>query len=269
MNERLFFSSSTRDRFPTRSAAAHVHETGRHSRPGTWRRGPALAACIAGAMIGGCTTAPSIQSGDDADTIMEGRLARVDNARSELAYVDPDADYSRYESVWLTPLDVDNVEIIQPGGHSSVGSRYNREWELTDQDKEKLQEAYRAAMERSLTDGGAFALASAGGDDVLRVDAIVTRLAPSAPRDDARSRGTRSTVITEGAGSMSISMVLSDGDSGEILAIIKDTRSSSSANSWSINNSVSNMAEVRRLFNTWGARLQDGLLALRDRMGSL
>ncbi|MEM1146096.1 MAG: DUF3313 domain-containing protein, partial [Pseudomonadota bacterium] len=67
------------------------------------------------------------------------------------------------------------------------------------------------------------------------------------------------------SGSMSIAMVLSDGYSGEVLAIIKDTRSSGSTNNWTINNSVTNMAEVRRVFSSWGTQLQEGLVALKQR----
>jgi hypothetical protein len=72
-------------------------------------------------------------------------------------------------------------------------------------------------------------------------------------------------VITDGAGSISVAMLLTDGDSGEALAVIKDTYSSQNNVNWGINNSVTNMAEVRRAFNSWGSRLQRGLLTLRYR----
>lgn len=216
-----------------------------------------------------CAGDPSIQTGDDAEVIM-GTLNKVDNARAELAYVDPTADYGRYRKVHIQPLDLDNVEIIQPSSGNSQVNRYNREWELTDSDKQRLQDAFLQAMEKELTAGGAFELAEAGGDDVITIEAMITSIAPSAPKDDQMSRtSARSQVYTQGGGGISIAIMLSDGDSGEVLAIIKDTRNSNTGGSyWGVNNSVTNMAEVRRDFSVWAKRMHDGLLALRARAQS-
>lgn len=236
--------------------------------PGVGRYGRALGAAALVALLGACAGEPTIQTGPDAETIMDGRLARVDNTRSSLVYVDPDADYGRYNSVLLVPLDVDHIEIIQPDATSSVANRFNRDWELTDSDRTRLQDAFREAMEKAINDGGSFSLAEETGEDVLRVEAMITQIAPTAPKDDVQSRGTRSTIITEGAGSLSVAIMLVDGDSGEVLAIIKDTRSGQN-NINTINNSVTNMAEVRRHFRTWGTQLNNGLLALQERANAM
>ena len=75
------------------------------------------------ALLGACSSEPTIQTGAHAETIMDGRLARVDNSRSDLTYLDPAGDYARYERVYLAPLDVNNIEIIQPNTSSSVVRR--------------------------------------------------------------------------------------------------------------------------------------------------
>ena len=249
---------------PSESVSGGGLASGISYRLGASRRGLALGLAAFVALLGACAGEPTIQTGADAETIMDGRLARVDNTRSSLVYVDPDADYGRYDSVLLVPLDVDHIEIIQPNTTSSVANRFNRDWELTDSDRSKLQDAFREAMEKAIADGGDFSLAEDGGENVLRVEAMITQIAPNAPKDDVQSRGTRSTIITEGAGSLSVAMMLADGDSGEVLAIIKDTRSGQS-NMNTINNSVTNMAEVRRHFRTWGMQLNNGLVALQTR----
>ncbi|GEM_PF-1146025 len=213
----------------------------------------------------GCSSDPTIPSGDDAETIMGGSLTKVENARSDLAYVDPYGDYGRYTKVYIAPLDVDNVEIIQSNASTSAVNRYNTEWQLTDSDKQKLQEAFHESMSKELADGDAFEISETGGDDVLTIEAMLTSIAPSGPKDDAASRTAgRTRVYTEGGGGMSISIMLADGDSGEVLAIIKDTRNSNNSN-WGINNSVTNFAEVRRNFNAWGRQIHDGLLGLKAR----
>ncbi|MFT4768025.1 MAG: hypothetical protein ACI8RN_001155 [Glaciecola sp.] len=217
------------------------------------------------ALLAACAEQPSIQTGENAETIL-GELAKVDNSRADLAYVDPTADYARYNKIYVAPLDLDNVEIIQPDANSSMLNRFNREWELTDADKQKLQRSFQESMSKALTDGGAFEIADQGGDDVIKLEGMITRIAPSGPKDDQMSRtSTRSTVITEGSGSMSIAIMIADGDSGEPLAIIKDTRSSVNSSMWGVNNSVSNMAEVRRNFNAWAKQIHDGLLTLQAR----
>lgn len=95
--------------------------------------------------------------------------------------------------------------------------------------------------------------ATAIPDNLVRVDhssAILTRIAPTAPKDDNRSRPTgRNKVFSEGAGKMGVEVIFSDAETGEALALAKDTRSGSSI--WGVNNSVTNAAEVRRVFNPW------------------
>ncbi|MEE4278367.1 MAG: DUF3313 family protein [Halieaceae bacterium] len=197
---------------------------------------------------------------------MDGRLSRVDNTQGSLVYVDPDADYARYRRVFVAPLNVDHIEIVQPGRGVSAVSRVNRDWELDDEDRSRLQQEFAETVRKAIKDGGSFAIADARGDDVIVIDAMITQIAPTAPRDDVQSRGTRSTIITEGAGSISVAIVLADGDSGEALAIIKDTRDGQSGFG-TINNRVTNLAELRRHFRSWGTQLSDGLLALRERAG--
>jgi uncharacterized lipoprotein YajG len=214
--------------------------------------------------LAGCAAEPTIQSGEDAETIM-GTLNKVDNSTVDMAYVDPQGDYARYERVYVAPLNLDNVEIIQPDRNNSMLNRYNSEWELTDANREQLQTAFQDVMERELTKDGAFAIADSGGDDVIVIEAMLTAIAPTAPKDDMGSRTTgRSRVYTESAGSISIAIAFADGDSGEVLALIKDTRSGQTG-TWGLNNSVTNMAEVRRSFGSWASRVREGLLGLKAR----
>ena len=229
---------------------------------------PLRATLVTGALalLVACAGEPTVQTGPDAETVMDGRLARVDNTRGALVYIDPDADYARYRKVRIVPLDVDNVEIIQSSASRSMVNRYNREWQLTDSDKSRLREEFRKSMAATIADDGHFEISDEDGDDVLRLEAMVTRIAPTGPKDDTASRGMgRGYVITDGAGSISVAMLLADGDSGEVLAILKDTYDSQNNVNWGINNRVTNLAEVRRAFNSWGSRLQQGLLTLRDR----
>jgi hypothetical protein len=195
----------------------------------------------------------SAQSGKNTgpDVIL-GTLHKVDNARVGLAYVDPNADFSLYTKIMLDPLDVDKVEIVQPS-RSSAARR--NDWVLNDSDKEKLQKNYMEVFTRELQETGDYEIVTTPGPDVLRITASLTGIAPNAAKDDSRSRAMgRTRVYSSGAGSMSIAFGFTDSDSGEILGIVKDARRGRPV--WGINNSVTNMSDVRIMFGHWARMIR-------------
>jgi Protein of unknown function (DUF3313) len=213
-----------------------------------------IAVTAAATLLAACSSEPTIQTGEDAEVIGEN-LHRVDNSRAAGAWIDPNADFSRYTRVLVRPLGVDNIEIVEPS--SSVSTRRSN-WELTDSDKQMLQDMFKSAVEQQLQEKGSFPLAQEPGDDVLEIGAMITALAPSAARDDNRSRPTgRSRVYTDGAGAVAVAVAFGDSETGEILALVKDSRSSNSH--WGINNSVTNRADVQRMFNSWAVQLNSTL----------
>ncbi|NQY03673.1 MAG: DUF3313 family protein [Halieaceae bacterium] len=215
-----------------------------------------IAAAAVTVMTACSSTEPTVQTGDDAEVIM-GNLHKVDNSRTDLAYVDPEANFGKYNSVLVQPLGVDNVEIRQPNNsYSAVG---NRTWELTDKDKENLRKSFAESMGKQMEKCG-YPVVTEAGDDVLQVAAMITGIAPAAAKDDNSSRAVgRTRVYTEGAGAMAVAVMFGDSETGEVLAMIKDTRQSNSAGNWGLNNSVSNMADVRRFFNGWANQICQGL----------
>ena len=203
-------------------------------------------------LLGGCQSTPQIQTGENAEVI-QGNLHRVDHSRAKLAYIDPSANFSKYTAILLTPLGVDNVEIVQPS--SSLRTTGNRNWELTDTDKQRLQKDFREAMAKQLSEKNGYPIVDTASDNVLQISTILTRLAPNAPKDDFRSRPAgRNTVITEGAGKIDIEVTYRDSETGEVLALAKDSKTGSSL--WGVNNSVSNAAEVRRAFSSWAMQIR-------------
>ena len=213
-----------------------------------------IAITAAVGLLAACSSEPTIQTGEDAEVIGDN-LHRVDNSRAAGAWVDPNADFSRYTRVLVRPLGVDNIEIVEPTG--SVSTRRSN-WELSDSDKQMLQDMFKSAVEQQLQERGSFPLAEEADDDVLEIAAMITGLAPSAARDDHRSRPTgRSRVYTEGAGAIAVAVAFGDSETGEVLALVKDSRSSNSH--WGVNNSVTNRADVQRMFNSWAIQLNSTL----------
>ena len=52
-------------------------------------------------ILAACSSTPEIQTGEDAEVIGDN-LHRVDGARADMAYIDPDADFSKYTKDDLT-----------------------------------------------------------------------------------------------------------------------------------------------------------------------
>ena len=209
-------------------------------------------------LVSACSSTPEIQTGEDAEVIM-GDLHKVDNSRTDLAYVDPNADFSKYQKIMLMPLGTDNVEVIQPNTNDSMSRISRGNWELTDSDKEKLQKIFHESMTKELEKKGGYAIVTEPGDDVLQIQAAVLAIAPTAPKDDARSRTAgRSQIYTQGSGSMAVMVAFADSETGEVLGLMKDSRSSD-YNNWGRNNSVSNLSDVRVMFNSWARGIRNGL----------
>jgi hypothetical protein len=202
--------------------------------------------------LAACQDATPSQAGTGAAAIPDN-LVRVDNSSTRLAYVDPDADFSKFTALLLTPLGVDNVEIIQPSATNTTAGNYK--WELTEADKQRLQQDFHAAMVKELSTKGGYTMVDAPADNVMQISAILTRIAPTAPKDDNRSRPPgRNKVFTEGPGELRVEVTFSDAQNGEVLALAKDKRSGPQI--WGINNSVTNLAEVRRMFTAWAMQIR-------------
>ncbi len=199
-----------------------------------------------------CAKQPTIQTGSDAEVIGDN-LYKVENARANAVFINPDADYSQYKKILVMPLVLDDVKIVQPSS-----SRPSRKWALTDSDKEKLKKSYQESMASQLPKGGAYELATEPGEDVLILEAHLVAIAPTAPKDDFRSRPIgRSRIITEGGGALTLAVSLNDSQSGTPLAQFIDQRKGSTLSG--SNTRVSNLAEVKRMFNYWAASIRDGL----------
>lgn len=216
-----------------------------------------IAITAAAALLAACSSEPTIQTGEDAEVI-GGNLHRVDNSRARAVWVDPDADFPRYTKVLVRPLGVDKIEVIQPDRSTSSIRRGN--WELTDSDKVMLQEMFHKAMVTQLQEKGQFPLATEPGDNVLEIGAMITSIAPAAGRDNVAGR---STVYTEGAGSIAVAVAYGDSETGEVLALIKDARASNTH--WGQNNSVSNRSDVQRMFNSWAQQVNNSLVKVTGR----
>lgn len=164
------------------------------------------------------------------------------------AWARPGAGLKDYDSVVASPLESADAEIRQPP--SSATGR--QDWQLTPESEQALAEMWDNAISKAASERGL--RAGSEGTSVLRIDASLTRIAPSANRQQEQKTPGRSTVYTEDAGEAAIEIRLYDHESGELLVVIHDKRRIG-VQSWGRASSVTASADARNLFNRWANQL--------------
>ena len=199
------------------------------------------------ALLAACSSTPEMQEKPSSEFV---GLNKVTGTGFNEAWARPNAGLTEYKVIAAGPMTSAGAEVVQPGG--TTGSRLNRDWELT----QERQDALAASWNKSITQAAEKAgLDSSGnGDKVLRIDAALTRIAPSANFAEAQSAPGRTTVYTEDSGEASVEFRLYDQASGELLAVIRDKRRLG-AQVWGRSGTVTAGADARNTLNSWATQL--------------
>lgn len=216
-----------------------------------------FALLLSAAALVACSQQATIPTGEGAEKLGDN-LYKVEGGSVKAAFVDPKVDFSVYTKIFIAPLNLDKVEIIQPS--SSPTNR--KPWELTDKDKELLSQRYQEMMAKYLqeekADSKGYEIVNAPGEGVLQLSSVIMAIAPTAAKDDFKSRPVgRSRVFTEGAGSMTIGLAINDSVSGKALITAVDQRRG--WGTFSSNNRVTNMSDVNLMFGNWANKLRHSL----------
>ena len=175
-------------------------------------------------------------------------LNKVSNSGFREAWARPGAGLAQYKVIRVSDLVSANAEIRQP----QSSTRMRQDWELTPARQQALTQGWSNAM---IAAADKHAINTTGsGAKVIRVDAEITRIAPSADLAQAEKAPSPTTVYTRDSGEASIEIRLYDQASNELLVVIRDSRRIG-PRMWGRASSVSASAEVRNLFNTWANQL--------------
>lgn len=199
------------------------------------------------AMVAACTGTPTIE--DKPSSEFPG-LNKVSSSGFSEAWGRPGTTLSDYKSIRATSLKSSDAKIIQPG--QSINTRVRKDIEMTPEIEAQLAQVWDTAITKAAKEQGL--TADGNGDKVLRIDATMTRIAPSANFAEERNAPGRTTTYTEDSGEASIEIRLVDDASGELLAVVRDKRRVGSQ-VWSRSNTITASADVRNLFNNWAKRL--------------
>ena len=215
------------------------------------RRLPAAAALLLSSLL--VAVASATLAEDKADTTQErtfDNLVAVEGAAVNMAFIDPDADFSVFK----------RVAILEPfvafRSNWQRDQNRSRSRNIRDRDMERIKEDVATQFERVFAErleAAGYDVVEVAGDDVLLLRPAIIDLDITAP--DTRSAG-RSRTFTASTGAATLYMQLFDSISGDIIGRAADRRSVRSGGgnvSWS--NSVTNTADARRMFGRWADTL--------------
>ena len=224
--------------------------------PGRNRCAPAALALLLSSLL--VTVAPATLAEDKADTAQErtfDNLVAVEGAAMNMAFIDPDADFSVFKRVAiLEPL-------VAFRSNWQRDQNRSRSRNVNSRDMERIKEDVATQFERVFAErleAAGYEVVDVAGDDVLVLRPAIIDLDITAP--DTRTPG-RSSTFTASTGAATLYMQLFDAYSGDIIGRAADRRAARSRGgdiSWS--NSVTNIADARRMFGSWA----DTLIAFLD-----
>jgi hypothetical protein len=181
-------------------------------------------------------------------------LVLVPHSRLDHLWLLPEADFSGFKRVRLSPIEV-SFDRNWPTrtGSRSLGSR------VSSRDMENIRTTLASEFRTVLADElgrSGYTLVDEAGDDVLQVNAAIANLFITGPVTN--TAGPTRTFVSN-PGRMTLVADLRDSVSGELLARAVDTVQGRQTRPFQFVTPVSNLAEARSAMRQWATVLRTGL----------
>lgn len=215
----------------------------------------ALPAILSVALLGGCQNKPAITHQVDPMT----GLPNIEGTTFDKFSLESPEKLAKYRAIYIAPLDLGQLEIdtrrLEPG---------ERDWTLSSTEKAKISGYFADSIMSSFRDS-ALPLARTPGQDVLVAEIALTKFTPTAPKDDLRSRVSRTEIFTFNVGDLEMTGRLKDSISGATVGYIADTEEVGDTLQLQKNDRVNNTRKLKHTFNEWARGLADALETLNSR----
>jgi hypothetical protein len=186
-------------------------------------------------------------------------LVRVTNTKLDHVYVLPEADFSGYQRIRLSPVDVSFDRAWARSGNRSLVRVSAADMENV---RTMLAREFRSVFADELGSGG-YTLVDKAGEDVLQVTAAITNLYITGP---LTNRGASRTFVAN-TSRMTLVAHLHDSVTGELLARAVDTVQARRTPGLTLATPTSNLSEVRAAMRGWARILRTGLGDAEGRSG--
>jgi hypothetical protein len=209
--------------------------------------------------LAGCaTSAPTIQTGPDAETTHDG-LVRVDNSQFQRAWVDPTIDLSRYSKIMPGGATFEFRAVRETSASAARRSSAN-EFYISEPNRQKLTDMANEIFDEELRKSQHFRLVEEPGPDVLVIRGAMLDIVSRVPPDIIG----RGEIYIDRVAEATLVLEIVDSTSGETLARAAERGAAQPAQRGMRSSSVTNWSEVRRLIRRWAVRLREGLDAFHQ-----
>ena len=170
-----------------------------------------IIAIAAVALVIGCTSQPTVQTGPDAEVTFDG-LVRIDNARFRGAWIDPEIDLTQYTKIMPGGAEFQFRSVQKVSSAQARRANENEFW-ISDSAKERLIETVSDIFEEELARSEHFEITDEPGADTLIIVGALHDIVSRVPPDIVG----RGDIFLSSVGEGTLVIQLSDSLSGEVI----------------------------------------------------
>jgi len=212
-------------------------------------------------LFAGCTTTPTIDTSTDAELSFDG-LYPVEHTRVDRAWARKDIDLSSYEKIMLQGAGIHYRPLKEVSAFTASRSGKS-DFPVPEQNKQELKEILQEGFLDELRKTERFEFVTEPGPDVLIVRGALLDVLSHMPPE----RPGRTDIYLSSVGEATFVIELIDSQSEAVLVRMLDRRAAETVGAPMKASSVTNKMEVRRLAQSWGRLLREGLEFLADEYG--
>ncbi len=212
-------------------------------------------------LLGACaSTTPTINTEAAPDEMSYDGLYPVKGTRVTQAWARSDLDLRSYNKILLQGAGIQYRPVKSTGYRGTAGHSGKNEFPLDEQQKERVAAAASEAFRSELAKIKSLEIVSEPGPDVLIVRGALLDVVSRVPPEPIG----RGNTYLDSVGEATLVIELADSQSGSVLVRAVDRRAAQQTGWMTESTSVTNAAEVRRLFSGWARLVRTALEELTD-----
>ena len=209
------------------------------------------------------TIPPTVDTEASVDQMSYDGLYPMNNTRVDQAWAREDLDLAGYNRFMIQSAGIQYRPVKASAGSRYAASRGVTEFPINLKQRQRLEDALRESFTDELGGSDRLEIVSEPGPDVLLVRGALLDVVSHVPPE----RTGRGGVFIDSVGEATLLVELVESETGTVLVRALDRRSAEQQGRMTESNSVSNMAEVRRLTRSWARLLRSRLEDILDQLG--
>lgn len=185
---------------------------------------------------------------------------KVRDSMADEVYVTDDVSkrewFNGIRRIYIAPLDLANMQIVQPHG-----ARGEERWEVDDVEQSVVDKTFVREMTRAMEADQAFHIVASAEEAQAVLYARLIAVHPYRTRTEATAEGGR------GAGALTMSFALVDPSDNVVAIRALDSKSTDDV--WAFDNIKDERGSVDLLFESWGYQIRRSLLFMQARLDAV